>query len=288
MSKSGEPSPPATLDRSGLELEVEDRFPGPELDRRLWIPAYLPQWSSRHQAAARYRLGSGGLELLIEADQPPWCPEFDGALRTSSLQTGVHSGPAGSAIGQHRFRDGLIVREAQESLALYTPRYGLIECRARALADPANMVALWMIGFEDEPRRSAEICIFEIFGRDVGEGRARIGMGVHPFHDPAIRDDFERVELAIDVLEPHDYAALWTSDGVAFYVDEQLVKVVHQSPDDPMQLMLDVFELADDGFPASPPDRYPKAFHVDWVGGWRPVSGRDARPSAFDRLPSAG
>jgi hypothetical protein len=56
--------------------------------------------------------------------------------------------------------------------------------RARALDDPLNMVALWMIGLGDPPEQSAEICIFEIFGRDVEAHSASVGMGVHPFADP--------------------------------------------------------------------------------------------------------
>ena len=58
----------------GYELDVEDRFDGAELDRTLWLPHYLPQWSSRAQSAARYELANGCLHLLIEADQQPWCP----------------------------------------------------------------------------------------------------------------------------------------------------------------------------------------------------------------------
>ena len=42
------------------------------------------------------RARRGGLRLLIEADQEPWCPEFDGEVRVSSLQTGVFAGPVGS------------------------------------------------------------------------------------------------------------------------------------------------------------------------------------------------
>ena len=77
-------------------------------------------------------------------------------------------GPLGSRLGQVHFREGLVVREEQGSVALYTPQYGLFEVRYRAVDDPANMVALWMIGFGDTPTRSAEICVAEIFGRDVG------------------------------------------------------------------------------------------------------------------------
>ena len=75
-----------------------------------------------------------------------------------------------------------------------------------------------------------EICIAEIFGRDVHPGGARVGVGVHPYHDPSIRDDFERLSLAIDVRDAHDYAAVWTREHVAFYVDERLVRAHPGAP----------------------------------------------------------
>jgi hypothetical protein len=263
------PEPTQLLDRRGYELEREDDFSRPELDRSLWLPWYLPQWSSRQASAARYRFGDRLLRLLIQAEQPPWCPEFDGWLRVSSLQTGVLAGPLGSSIGQHHFRDGLEVREEQANEALYTPQYGLFELRARALDDPNNMVAFWMIGYEDEPQRSAEICIFEIFGRDVHADRVRVGMGVHPFRDPQIDDEFSKEGVAMDAREFHWYAVDWTPDYVAFYVDERLIKVVRQSPAYPMQFMLNIYEFAKGPELPFAPDRYPKAFEVDAFRGYR-------------------
>jgi hypothetical protein len=103
----------------------------------------LPRGSGRQQ------LGGGVLRLVVEADQRPWCPEFDGQTRVSSLQTGVFAGPIGSTVGQSRFTPGLLVRQAQRNARLYTPRYGLFELRAKAIDDPRCMVALWMIGYED-------------------------------------------------------------------------------------------------------------------------------------------
>jgi hypothetical protein len=262
--------PPDVLDRSGYVLDVADDFDGPDLDDRLWFPHYLPHWSSRAATAARYRIADGCLHLAIEADQSPWCPEFDGWLRVSALQTGAFSGPLGSGVGQHRFRDGLVVREEQAPLALFTPRHGLFEARARALDDPRAMVALWMIGYEDEPARSAEICVFEIFGRDVRPHGTTIGIGLHPFGDPAIADDFSRVEVPIDARDFHTYAAAWTPDWVAFYVDDRLIKMVGQSPGYPMQVMLTLYEFADrPGL--GPPEDYPKDFVVDWFRGYRPA-----------------
>jgi beta-glucanase (GH16 family) len=205
--------------------------------------------------------------LLIEADQQPWCPELDGDVRVSSLQTGAFAGPVGSAVGQHRFNPRAVVREAQENVRLYTPQYGRIELRAKATDDPRAMVALWMIGYEDEPERSAEICICEIFGRDVTPGSAAVGVGVHPFGDDRIVDDFSRVTIPIDAREYHVYAAEWTPDDVTFFVDGDTVKAVGQSPAYPMQLMLNIYELPADG--DEPPGSYPKEFTVDSVRGYR-------------------
>jgi hypothetical protein len=264
-----ENAPSTILSKAAYELEVEDDFRGSQLNERLWIPYYLPQWSSRTASAARYSLGEGGLRLLIEADQPPWCREYDGWLRVSSLQTGVFAGPLNSEIGQHRFRDGIVVREEQPRAALYAPRYGLFELRARALDDANNMVALWMIGYEDEPQRSGEICVFEIFGRDVKPDRVAIGMGVHPLGDSAMVDEFAAETVAIDARDLHAYAAEWTPGYVAFYVDDRLTKIVHQSPNYPMQFMLGIYEFADGPALGSPADRYPKEFIVHSFRAYR-------------------
>jgi len=269
------------LDRTGYELEVEDRFDGSVLNELLWIPFYLPQWSSRRASAARYALADGTLRLLIEADQEPWTMEYTAYLRVSSLQTGLFAGAVGSTIGQHHFRKGLVVREAQANRALYTPRYGLFELEARALDDPANMVALWMIGYEDEPNHAAEICICEIFGRDVGPNHCRIGMGLHPFGDAEIKDEFSAEVVEIDARQSHTYAAEWTPEFVAFYVDDRLIKVVRQSPSYPMQFMLDIFEFADGPGLASSAEKYPKEFVVESFRGYRPTSGLGSRPPAF-------
>ena len=126
------------------------------------------------------------------------------------------------------------------------------------------MVALWLIGYEDEPERSAEICVCEIFGRDVRPDRAAVGMGVHPFGDPRIADDFEAVSLPIDVTEFHVYAAEWTPGRVVFLVDGEAVRTVDQAPDYPMQLMLGIYDFAAGSAPG-----YPKEFVVDYVRGYR-------------------
>jgi hypothetical protein len=248
-------------------LHVEDNFDSPALSGDLWLAYYLPQWSSHHRSAARYHVSEGQLHLRIEPDQPPWCPEFDGTTRVSSVQTGVFAGPLGSSIGQHRFSDRLVVREEQTPLALYTPLYGLFEIRARAIVPPDAMVAFWMIGFEDEPQHSAEICVCEIFGHHIQSGRVGVGMGIHPWGDPAIQEEFSVEWLPIDVSEFHLYSVEWTAQQVRFFLDEKLVKVVQQSPSYPMQFLLNIYQFPPDAASLLPTS--PNEFAIDFFRGYR-------------------
>jgi hypothetical protein len=261
---------PTRLDRSAYVLDFDESFAAPNLDRSRWLPHYLPQWSTRAQSAARYEIRDATLRLRIDEDQPPWSPEYDGELRVSNLQTGVFSGPAGSTAGQHRFRPGLVVTEAQQTVQLYTPKYGLVEARARALDDPRCMVALWMIGFEEVPEQSGELCVFEIFGRDVADDSAVIGMGVHPFGDAALTEEFLRIYAKIDAREFHTYSIEWMPGVSRFYLDDVLIATIDQAPGYPMQLMLNVYEFSADEGAADGPLMYPKEFVVDFVRGYRP------------------
>jgi hypothetical protein len=96
-------------------------------------------------------------------------------------------------------------------------------------------------------------------------------MGVHPFGDPGIVDEFERVSVELDVRDLHEYAAEWTPAGVDFFVDGARVKRVRQSPAYPVQLMLGIYEFPE-GAERAPGD-YPKAFVVDAVRGYRLTDG---------------
>lgn len=263
--------PPPYLDLAPYDLDFDEDFAGTELDRARWLPYYLPQWSSREATGARYQVSDGRLQLRIDPDQAPWSTEFDGATRVSSLQTGVFSGPLGSPLGQHQFTRGLIVREEQPTTRLFTPRFGVVEIRAAATDDPDVLVALWMIGFEDDPIRSGEICVMEIFGRDVGVDTAAIGMGVHPFGDPSLTDDFSADTFRMDARQMHRYAVRWTPDDVGFYIDRRLVKMVHQSPQYPMQLMLNIYDVG--GADVGGAEHGRKHFVVDYVRGYRPRPG---------------
>jgi hypothetical protein len=241
-------------------VAFRDDFDGPDLDREVWLPHYLPMWSSRAESAATYTVHGSELRLTIPPEQGLWCAdEHDPPLRVSGVQSGVWSGEVGSPRGQQPFREGLLVREFQPARWGWTPRYGRLEVRARMELSPRSMASVWMVGLEDEPARCGEICVFEVFG----DAPDAVGMGVHPFRDPALADDFAAPRLAIDVREPHVYAADWQPRRVDFLVDGERVRSVEQAPDYPMQIMVAVFDFPDRPGPA---DHVP-GLAVDYVFG---------------------
>jgi hypothetical protein len=230
-----------------LRPDKADEFDGPDLDRATWLPSYLPAWSSRAASAATHELRDSCLRLSIPTDQGLWCAgDHTPPLRVSGIQSGNFSGPVGSTIGQQPYRDGLTVREEQETFWGWTPGPGYIEIRARMTVTERSMAAFWMIGLEDRPERSAEICVVEVFGKAVVPGEsAEVGMGLHAFRDPAVIEDFQALRLPIDVAEFHTYAADWTPENVDFLVDGESVRSAPRPPTYPMQLMLAVFDFPD-------------------------------------------
>jgi hypothetical protein len=227
----------------------EDRFGGPDLDREVWLPHYLPAWSSRAATAAAYAVGPGGLALEIPPGHPRWCPDTHATpLRVSGIQSGSWSGPAGSTLGQQHFTDGLTVQEEQERFEGWLPTTGRVEVSARMRLSHRSMAALWLAGFEDDPDqlRCGELCVFEVFGNAIGPAHdpsAEVGVGIKAFRDPALTQDFAAPRLPIDVLEPHVYAVEWDAAAAVFSVDGAVVRRCPRPPTYPMQLMIAVFDF---------------------------------------------
>ena len=259
-------APPSSLEKPGYTLEFADEFDGHDLDPDRWLTAYLPHWSARERTQPHYTLSDGTLILRIDPDQEPWCPECDGAVKVSSIQTGQFAGPVGSAAGQHRFREGLVVREAQPEARLYVPRHGYFELRAKADIAANNLVALFMIGFEEEPEDSGEITVMEIFGTNVTPEGTRLGHGIKRINDPRLKQEFFEDLMPFDVADWHTYAAEWSPASVDFYLDDKHLRRVRQSPAYRMQFLLNIYELP--GIEA-PPRETPATFTIDWFRGWR-------------------
>lgn len=266
--------PANPIEKPGYILEFNDEFDSPDLDIRKWVPCYLPQWSSCERSAANYRMEDSHLILHISQDQQPWCPEYDGDNRCSAIQTGVFAGPVGSKIGQSRFSTELVVREAQTNIQKYTPQFGYFETRVKGLTASATHGSVWMIGYEDSPERSAEICLFELLGTEAGATSSKVRYGVHPWADPTIHEEFYVDTFAIDTTQFHVYAVEWTPTYIDFAIDNVKIKTIYQSPQYPMQFMLGVFERrSQDAWtgPYNPDDPYPKMFTIDYLRGYQSV-----------------
>ena len=250
-------------------MPFADDFRATSLDASVWVPHYLPMWSSRAESAATFELADSELRLTIPVDQGRWCEgDHEPPLRVSGIQSGVFSGPVGSTIGQQPYREGLRVREEQPAQWGWAPRYGRVEARARMELSPRSMASIWMVGLEDEPTRCGEICIFEVFGDTVESGgaAAAVGMGIKRIRDPRLEQDFEAPALEIDVSESHEYAVEWSPGRVDWFVDGDHRRTVQQAPAYPMQMMIGVFDFPAHTAAAEHAGHVP-LLAVDRVGG---------------------
>jgi hypothetical protein len=180
-------------------------------------------------------------------------------LRVSGLQSGNWSGAVGSLRGQQPLNERSVVREAQQEFWGWTPQFGRLELRARMSIGPGSMAAWWMVGRETVPEESAEICAVEVFG----DRPRNIGMGLHPFRDRRIREDFAAPFVDIDVAQFHTYAVEWTRECVEFSIDDRVIATKRTPPGYPMQQMLAVFDFPDEKPTISP------ELVIDWIRGYR-------------------
>ncbi len=223
---------------------LDDDFEGTALDTSVWLPHYLPMWSSREATRASYRLAESCLLLTIPVDHGLWLPEDHSPLRLSGIQSGNRSGPVGSTDGQQSVYEGQLVREEQPEFRGHLQQGGELSVRCRMTISPRSMGALWLCGFEDEPERCGEICVVEVFGKDVVPGEsAEVGIGLKQIRDPHLTHDFAAPRLPIDVAAFHDYSVRWDDSVAVFSVDGEEVRRCAGPPSYPLQVMVAVFDF---------------------------------------------
>lgn len=224
---------------------LAEDFDGPDLDGSVWLPHYLPMWSSRAATLASHRLEDSCLVLDLPPTQGTWLPgDHDPPLRVSAVQTGNRSGPVGSTEGQQAVHDGQRVREEQPPFTGLLLDGGHLEVRCRMTLSARSMAAAWLCGFEDEPDRCGEICVAEVFGKDIVPGSsAEVGIGIKQIRDPGLTQDFAAPRLHLDVTDFHTYAVDWDRDIAVFRVDGDEVRRCPRPPTYPLQLMLAVFDF---------------------------------------------
>ena len=99
---------------------------------------------------------------------------------------------------------------------------------------------------------------------------------MHPWYDPNIVDEFYEEFFNIDATHYHIYAAEWTPTHIDFYLDNQKIRTVNQSPTYEMQFMLSMYERPDQANETDPRDRrasYPKEFVIDYFRAYQPIKG---------------
>jgi hypothetical protein len=225
--------------------EFHDDFDGPGLDLRVWDPHYLPHWSSRAATRATYDVAGSRLRLSIPSNGPLWCPDLHPEpLRVSGIASGSHSGPVGSTVGGQPFLAEQVVREEQPRLEGWLPRSGEVSVHCRMEVSPRSMAAVWLSGFEETPEQSGEICLVEVFGKDLDPGRsAEVGMGLKKLRDPDLVHDFAAPRVAVDVADWHDYAVHWDEHEAVFSMDGAVVRTCSGPPTYPLQVMIAVFDF---------------------------------------------
>jgi hypothetical protein len=242
--------------------DIADDFTG--LDASLWVPHYLPHWTTPERSRARYALGASGLRLLIEADQPDW-READAPLRVSNLQTGTFSGPVGSMRGTHRHRPGLLVRTETPTELLWAPSSGRLDIVVSASLDEGCMLAAWLVGIEHlDSEQSGEICLFEIDAEAVGTEQTRVRCGIKAHGDAALVDDMIEVLVPVNAAVPHTWSVQWGPEGTVIGCEGLVVARFAAAPAYPLFVMLDLFETG----PRSADAAYPKSATIHSVRGW--------------------
>lgn len=216
------------------------------LDPGVWVPAYLPHWSSRAESAAAWEITGEGLRLHVPVDHPLWCPDTHPSplLRVSGIASGGWSGPVGSTRGPQPIGPEVVVREAQPTIEGWLPTTGRVAVTCRMTISHRSMAAVWFSGVELEGPDAGEICLFEVFGDAVGPGpSAAVGMGLKALGDPDLVEDFDAPRLDLDVAESHTYAVEWDAREAVFSVDGDHVRTCQGPPTYPMHVMVAVFDF---------------------------------------------
>ena len=226
-------------------MAFRDDFDGPDLDTDVWLPHYLPAWSSR--AADPGVVPAGGLlPGPRRAGRPPGVADPRAAAAGVGRAVGQLVGPGRHPVGQQRFEEGQLVREEQPRFEGWLPASGHVEIRCRMTLSPRSMGALWLSGFEDdhEQLRCGELCVVEIFGRSVQDGVVRGRHGHQGVPRPRPHPGLRRAHGCRSTSPSfHTYAVDWDADEAVFSVDGGEVRRCPRPPTYPLQLMVAVYDF---------------------------------------------
>ncbi len=195
----GDPFPPQPTSPP----TIDDDFSTGELGS-VWVPHYLPHWTTPDRSAARLAFTPGGLDLRIDEDQLEWRPE-DAPMRVSNLQTALLLGspgrtwehtatvPTASTFARTHRRACDTRRLPAVSTSRCGPAPTPTACPPSGWSAPNTTIRATRV-------RSASR---EIDADAVG-GSTRVRCGLKAHHDDRLRTDM------ITTTVPHDAARLLT------------------------------------------------------------------------------
>lgn len=239
------------------------------------------------------------LPLSLGAQELLWSDEFDG----TSLDTSVWNFELGDGCpalcgwgnnerqfytkSNHRLEDGKLIITARRDSSGYTStrittkgkrefQYGRIEARAKLPVGEGVWPAFWMLGSNISEAgwpRCGEIDILEYVGREPGQ--VFTSLHTADSHGNTINTQktlFEGIEEGF-----HTYAAEWTAEHIAFFVDGQLVYTFEPEQrteevwpfDQPFYLLLNLAIGGNFGGPEVDDGIFPQEFVIDYVRVYR-------------------
>lgn len=239
------------------------------------------------------------LPLSLGAQELLWSDEFDGAsLDTSVWNFALGDGcPALCGWGNnerqfytksnHRLEEGKLIITARRDSSGYTStrittkgkrefQYGRIEARAKLPVGKGVWPAFWMLGSNISEAgwpRCGEIDILEYVGREPGQ--VFTSLHTADSHGNTVNTQktlFEGIEEGF-----HTYAAEWTAERIAFFVDGQLVYTFEPEQrteevwpfDQPFYLLLNLAIGGNFGGPEVDDGIFPQEFVIDYVRVYR-------------------
>ncbi|MEL7160024.1 MAG: glycoside hydrolase family 16 protein [Bacteroidota bacterium] len=237
---------------------------------------------------------------VVAARQMLWAEEFDGnALDTASWNFELGDGcPHLCGWGNnerqiyttenHRLKDGYLTITARKESTRYTStrittkhkrtfRYGRVEARAKLPVGTGLWPAFWMLGQNIDTvgwPRCGEIDILEYVGREPGE--VFTSLHTQASHGNTVntrKTRFGDIERGF-----HRYAAEWTEEQIAFFVDDQLVYTFRPEDrseavwpfDQPFYLLLNLAIGGNFGGPEVDDSVFPQEYIIDYIRVYAP------------------
>lgn len=290
-ARYGHHVPANPVEKEGYRLIFQDEFDGEgsglNLDK--WVDRYLSSWSTSASNTNVWTQKDGIMNIQIQEETNPWCPEFDGMTVVTGFTTGQRN-------GLHNWNGNNAVRNPEDVRLTHINQYGYYEMRAKCQSGSSRHSAWWLLGFEDVPEESAEIDIFEVLGKN----NHQVPPAIHKWKDsdafveglPAYTNyekDFNN--------EYHVYGFDWQEgtsgdasypDKIIFYVDGVKTAEKNVNIDYPMIQLLSLYEKRAGGWTGAwewmP---YPNSFEIDYVRVYKKLpDGQEAIPE--DQLEVTG